>query len=296
MKISICVSGQTRSWNDHPSNNLQYFISVLEQMGHTVNVVGHTWDNCDTPTQDLVQFKNIELNNSSMIDDWIKQDWHNRVIIDNDLCDYFEYAPQNNNNDDTDFPPRDDMAYDRIPEYIRNDMLEWSRNEYAQHISGWKSFQLADSDSDIYLRWRWDLIFNTLNRFVDEDDYKNNINYWTDHLNDLFTYASNHMTADFYFCGSSVLLTDGEAIVDDQYFIFTNKAKQKIDNIDIFEAIDAYAVINDNSMTRTAEQHLWRFINIGLTELSGLNMLPPIARTTYSPHRGNRPQRKYAKE
>jgi hypothetical protein len=288
MKISICVSGQTRSWNDHPSNNLQYFISVLEQMGHTVNVVGHTWDNCDTPTQDLVQFKNIELNRSSIIDEWIKQDWYNRVIIDNDLCDYFEYKQI------TDFPQRIDMAYDRIPEYIRTDMLEWSRNEYAQHISGWKSFQLADNDSDIYLRWRWDLVFNTLSTDLDEEDYKNNIDYWTENLNDLFTYVTDHRSEDFYFCGSSLILTGGQAIVDDQYFIFTNKAKQKIDNINIFEAIDAYAAFKDYDMTRTAEQHLWKFINIGLTELSGLTMLPPMARTTYSPHRGKRPQRKYA--
>jgi hypothetical protein len=280
MKITICISGQTRSWGEYPSKNLGYFVSQLEQLGHTVDVVGHTWsyrnEPFQYPSQDIVQFKKLVVDDQVVIEDWVKQDWTKRIVIDNEMRRFFDYS-MDDQEESTKKLEYNNLSTDQI-----NDMLIYTRSQIGQHISGWKSFQLADNDSDIYLRWRWDLIFSTVNAHVDEEDYKNNIDYWIEYLNDLFTYATKIDTG-FHFCGEQIHLeSSSSVIVDDQYFIFTNKAKQKIDNIDIFNAIDTYARDNEYDCERGGYHFLWTYINIHMTREIGTSLFPNIARATYN--------------
>ena len=55
MKIAFCISGETREHNKFygPDSMITY----LMELGHTVDVFGHTWDHSEVPNSSLYNFK-----------------------------------------------------------------------------------------------------------------------------------------------------------------------------------------------------------------------------------------------
>jgi hypothetical protein len=278
MKITICISGETRDWNNYPSKNLGYFITRLTELGHQVKVVGHTWSHCEQPLQHHVTFDKLVIDDQVMIEEWVKEDWIHRLSISEEVAERFNY------DDD------DDFEYDNLSNDDQYELAYWCRHAYGQHISGYKSFQLADNDADLYIRWRWDLIFNKLQIDVIEDEYKDNIDYWMQYLNDLFEQcamleSSSSDGTDVHFGGSTIVHGLNNICVDDTFFAFTSRAKERIDLLDIFDAIHEYSNIKNPALNREVYHTLWLYIMTEYPELEGACSLPACVRATYRPAR-----------
>jgi len=125
MKIALCISGETREYNKY--HGPDHFITLLLELGHTVDVFAHTWEHCEHPVTGLYQFKKLVIDNQQeLIGIWSASD------------------PQNLSwSDMLDSPP--------YP-------LKVTCEKIGQHVSGIKSLQLPETtDYDVFFRWRWDL-------------------------------------------------------------------------------------------------------------------------------------------
>jgi len=287
MKIAICISGQTRDWHDYPSKNLAYFISTLEAAGHEVDVVGHTWSHCIPPSEEHVKFKKLIIEDQVIIDDWVKKDWINRITLNDELCDLFNYDPSDQYGFDMTTLEYDNLSDDHI-----NKILQNCRAGYGQHVSGWKSFQLADDGYDIYLRWRWDLVFTKDNSNTSNDEYNLVIDYWAPYLIDIITSFhsvsfSSAGNLNILFGNNTIIYHAYKACVDDIFFGFSSLAKEKINAVDIFDAIDLcfHPMIGDNikclEMNRALYHTFWTWCMTDLIKMEGVCKLPGCVSMTY---------------
>lgn len=136
MKIAFCISGETREHNKFygPDNMITY----LMELGHTVDVFGHTWDHSEVPDSSLYNFKLLQIDNQhKIISDWTNVDLINRA--------WFADSKQ--------------VVTEPGNEIIQS--LNITNAKIGQHVSGWKCLQMPDTDQyDIFFRWRWDLQLN----------------------------------------------------------------------------------------------------------------------------------------
>jgi hypothetical protein len=285
MKIAICISGQTRDWDDEPSKNLAYYISCLEKYGHEVDVVGHTWSHCTPPSEEHVKFKKLIIEDQVIIDNWVLTDWTNRLTFNKELCELFNYDPTDHDEYDL-----KNIEYDRLSNDTINKVLQYCRAGYGQHVSGWKSFQLADNGYDMYIRWRWDLIFTNL---VDtKSDIKDIIDFYVPYINEVIksfhslTFSSTD-NLHVLFGGNSIIHTKDRSCVDDLFFAFTSTAKQKIDGIDIFDAIDKCfdPTMHHTPLNKALYHTLWTWCMTDLIEMEGVCRLPACVSMTHSESR-----------
>jgi hypothetical protein len=285
MKIAICISGQTRDWHDYPSKNLAYFISTLEAAGHEVDVFGHTWSHCIPPSEEHVKFKKLIIDDQVIIDDWVKQDWANRLTLNDTLCDLFNYDTYDQGAFDMTTLEYDNLSDDHI-----NKILQYCRAGYGQHVSGWKSFQLADDGYDMYLRWRWDLVFTKDNSIASSDQYRYLIDYWAPYLQDIITsfHSVSYSSTDninILFGGNTIIHNAYSACVDDIFFGFSLLAKQKINAIDIFDAIDTCfdPIHNDGFpyINKALYHTFWTWCMTDLIEMEGVCKLPGCVSMTH---------------
>jgi hypothetical protein len=129
MKIAFCISGETREHNKFygPDSMITY----LMELGHTVDVFGHTWDHCEAPKSSLYNFKLLQIDNQhKLISDWTNVDLINRA--------WFAESTEVSNG------------------VIQS--LDITNAKIGQHVSGWKCLQMPHTDQyDVFYRWRWDL-------------------------------------------------------------------------------------------------------------------------------------------
>ena len=133
MKIAFCISGETREHNKFygPDSMITY----LMELGHTVDVFGHTWDHSEVPNSSLYNFKLLQIDNQhKIISDWKNVDLINRA--------WFADSTQ--------------IVKESGKEMIQS--LDITNAKIGQHVSGWKCLQMPDTDQyDVFYRWRWDL-------------------------------------------------------------------------------------------------------------------------------------------
>lgn len=138
MKIAIAMSGETRSYNEFRGPDA--LIHKLEDMGHTVDIYGHTWKHCEIP-DDADSFKNFIYEDQQVLDDWIKEDFMLRAWSNenwNPSCKLSEMSA-------------DDWV---------NKILAESRKKFGQHFGGLRCIHsVPTNEYDAIIRWRWDITF-----------------------------------------------------------------------------------------------------------------------------------------
>lgn len=137
MKIAFCISGETREHNKFYGPNIM--ITYLMELGHTVDVFGHTWEHCEVPNSSLYNFKQLQIDDQhKLIGDWVNEDPGNRAW---------------------------QVDSERIKQADGKTViqsLDVTNAKIGQHVSGWKCLQMPDTDQyDVFYRWRWDLTINS---------------------------------------------------------------------------------------------------------------------------------------
>jgi hypothetical protein len=130
MKIALCIAGETRDYNTFFGPDT--IITHLMENGHTVDIFGHTWNHCEKPVEDIFKFKRLLIEDQlKVIEDWV-----------NGYPEKRQFAYWDHENDG--YGPLED--------------IEVTRAKIGQHVSGWKSLQMPETNEyDLFLRWRWDL-------------------------------------------------------------------------------------------------------------------------------------------
>lgn len=290
MKIAICLSGETRDWDDYSSKNLAHFISNLEANGHEVDCFGHTWSHCKPPSQKSVKLKKSIIENQKVIEDWVMGDWEKRLTFNNEICEDMEYNPMDHHGYD-----HSKIQYKNVSDEMVEKILDYCCRGYGQHISGWKSFQLADEGYDLYVRWRWDLIFCKDDESNHMSDYKKVIDFWQPFIEVAFKALSTTSFSDAQdigvaFTGNAIVKKANHACIDDLFMIFTPKVKSIIDTIDIYDAIDLRFLDtgNDNMEYNKALYHdLWTWTLTELIGVEGVCNLPACINPSFREDRFN---------
>jgi len=279
MKIAICIGGETRDWHEYPSKNLEYFIMQLESHGHEIEVYGHTWSHCVPPADDRVKFNNIIVEDQVIIDDWVKEDWIHRLTLTEELSDLLDYNPLDHHGFFY-----ETAGLDVLSDEIITSILNSCRAGYGQHISGWKSFQMAPNDCDMYIRWRWDTVFTPLGEDSDRDHYPDEIDFYTpliSHVLSKFDQVTYSSVSDLHvvFNGNSHIYDTYLACIEDMFFGFDVIAKAKIDSIDIFDALDI-RFGEDYSHHKAIAHTLWTWLMINNLGMQGACLLPGCVQPT----------------
>ena len=280
MRLAICISGETRSWGEYPSKNLAYFISTLEKAGHEVDVFGHTWDHCEQPSQEHVKFKKLVVTDQDVIDEWVKEDWINRISLSHELCESYGYDQYNHE--------AFDMAkikYENLSDDARTEILNSSRVGYAQFISAWTSFNLPDDTYDMCLRWRWDLIFSNIDSTSQMDDYKQIIDQYGFLYTEILVTASRTQNSssddlDVFFNGNTMINGQDDSVVDDTNFAFSRRARRaighEVDNI--YLILDEYINSLDNPwLYKWLDHKTWTWLMTNRIGMVGCCRLPVVA-------------------
>lgn len=132
-RVAICVSGEVRTYQKSGRAYLVDFIERLERMGIEVDVFAHTWEHCDNIPYDDAIFKKLSVTDCNDIGDWIRSDITARILTHPDI----EHTTPND----------------------INSLIEISNYGYAQVFGMYYALQLAAPGYDLYIRWRWDLMY-----------------------------------------------------------------------------------------------------------------------------------------
>lgn len=144
LKIAICVSGETRMFRDPEiapetfEKDLYAFKKILNDLGHEVDLYGHTWKHCNTTHINGNDFKRIKVQDQAVIDHWIKKN----IFLRSPLILEQTLNPMH----------ADDDGF--IEEHVKN-----GRRTYGQIWSAFEAFDLVtdEDEYDVVVRWRWDL-------------------------------------------------------------------------------------------------------------------------------------------
>ena len=152
LKIAFCISGETREYNSFFAPDTM--ITHLMEMGHTVDIFGHTWAHCEKPQTDIFNFKRLHIDDQEkVIGDWVSGNAELRSWSEHDS---------------------------NVLQH-----LDVTRAKIGQHVSGIKCLQFPETDDyDVFYRWRWDLgILPEKLEFRESSEYDqmiNEFNKWTD--------------------------------------------------------------------------------------------------------------------
>jgi hypothetical protein len=142
MKIALCLSGETRMFNDFdnsPSEGPQHFYKMLKNFYPDIDVYGHTWSHCDIPVTTAFEFKQLLIEDQKIIDDWVSEDFVNRAFSNR-----MQWNKQH-------------VLRDQTPDSFVAESLRRSRYAYGQLFSAYHCFALVNQEYDIVIRYRWDL-------------------------------------------------------------------------------------------------------------------------------------------
>lgn len=142
MKIAVCLSGETRMFNQilEVRRSPADFIDELKKFFPQVDVYGHTWTHCEEPVTDRFQFSALMIEDQSSIDDWVKEDFVNRTYSNRMLWNQ-----------------QTKLSAMSPEEYVEKN-LDRSRKAYGQVFSGFRCFEMVPVNQyDVVIRYRWDL-------------------------------------------------------------------------------------------------------------------------------------------
>lgn len=203
-KIAILVCGEIRTWNDGAADSLFNLIKSIESeyisSEGKIDIFGHTWSHCDTTNIKFSdKFKHIQIDDQSMIDEWVLEDMLLRGAWSP------EYTNKFTNDDDN----------------IKK-LLTTSRWAYAQIFGFCLGLKHVVDDYDFLIKVRWDLTFNqtkeTLNELFD------NLTAFRKHSAIFLSYPTQITYLD-----NSIGLQDLAVIrVQDNYFVLNRQSLKSI--------------------------------------------------------------------
>jgi hypothetical protein len=227
LKIAILVSGEIRNWNEGPADHLINFKNILEKyyVKTTIDIYGHTWSHCDVKNIKYKElFTRIEVNDVSMITDWMSKDILLRGVM----------SPGKKYTKDTTF-----------------EILEKSSIQHYAQIVGFVSGLRDFSDQyDYVIRTRWDLEYLITRERLDEmfmslEEYAKT---------DVILLA--HKTSIRYL--ESAYLRDILNIgIQDNFFILTHVAYMAIVRRNIFEVLDNILMKSHRGDDVPADHSFW---------------------------------------
>jgi hypothetical protein len=144
IRIAVMISGEIRNYNTVVSHrhHPKYFIDILKKKYNVVDVFGYTWAHCDDPI-DIIPFKKFNKVDQRVIKDWVNEDFMYRA------WSHEMWNPQNR---------MDQLGPEQFVENVLNETCA----SYGQHWAGFESFAMPDIDDyDIFIRFRWDLGFDS---------------------------------------------------------------------------------------------------------------------------------------
>lgn len=140
MKIALCLSGETRSFNSRSKHGPQEFYRKLKMTYPNIDVFGHTWLHCEEPKSDTFEFKQLLIEDQQIIDDWVSEDFINRAFSNR-----MGWNKQH-------------VLSNMTPAQFVAGSLQRSRYAYGQVFSAYHCFALVPASVyDIVIRYRWDL-------------------------------------------------------------------------------------------------------------------------------------------
>lgn len=201
MKIAVCISGETRNFNrvlgmsDH--RGPMDFVNELRKFFPTVDVYGHTWAHCELPKQDPVKFTKLQVDDQSMIDDWVSGDFLNRAYSNRDM-----WNPQN-------------KLSSLGPQKFVDIHLQRSRAAYGQVFSAFRCFELVPRGHyDVVIRYRWDL-----EHLGDTDHFEKTV---VDRIHWLSRRTAQDVAAGMSTCNTTVYTGNPLAITLEDTFFMVN--------------------------------------------------------------------------
>lgn len=142
MKIAVCFSGETRTFNEETTIQERWgiFESLLTQSGdHSVEYYGHTWEHCEPPVFSYIDDVKLTVTDQAEIDEWVADD----LIWRTTYKQAWRY--------DTDYQQMN--ASQRHDHY-----LAMSRCGYGQVVSTVKCLNSIDHGKfDLIIKTRWDV-------------------------------------------------------------------------------------------------------------------------------------------
>ena len=237
MKIALFMCGETRSFNVDGKFQLLKLKNVIESTGHTLDCYGLHWDDCDYPDQDVVKFKQIKTVSQQIIREWVERDIENRAIAN------IGYARER-------WEQLYDMDLNKIP---YDELVYSSYTSLGQVIGGWMALQMIPQEYDLYIRWRWDcsitvgnfthgeVIFDYVRQTYGCKDFEEVKNILIDprlrgfvlQLEEFHNENSEYVGA--LALGTSVVSkTAAMSTIDDVFFVFSKRIKDKIDALDMW--------------------------------------------------------------
>lgn len=259
MKIALFMSGETRCFNSGSKYDLLKLKNAIEEHGHTLDCYGIHWDDCEYPDQDVVQFKEIKTVSQQIIREWVEKDIENRAISN------IGYARER-------WEELYDMDIDKIP---YDELVYSSYTSLGQVIGGWIAMQMIPPEYDLYIRWRWDCsvtvgnfthgerIFDYVLQTYGCEGYEEVKNILIDprlqgfvlQLEEFLSENSENVGA--LALGTSIVSrTAEESTIDDVFFVLSNRIKNKIDALDIWDFFGKFLAKYDFQW-RPDSHNLW---------------------------------------
>jgi hypothetical protein len=220
MKIALCISGETREYN-------QFFgpdtiVTYLRSRGYQVDVYGHTWEHCENPRRSSVfDFKKLQIDNQDvLIRDWVNVDPSARLWGHN--LDDFEAS-----------------------------LLE-TRKRIGQHVGGLISLQMPPVDTyDLVVRWRWDLQVSRW--FIDRPEV---MDYLVGSQFD-FCNGRNTHNHNMAMTSNNSWINKDFTSIEDVFFILTKLAHEKLKTL---HPLNIIADVWEHDNDQTAFHILWNNI------------------------------------
>jgi hypothetical protein len=172
MKMALCISGETRTWNLFDNQETiegqlghalghDWMVKHWRALGWDIDVYGHTWDYCEYPEEtDNIQFKKLTISNKDTeIGDWIRQDVLSRAVLHaKDFKDY--------------------------PSPTTEFLIEESKAAWGQIFSNCLCMEQIDDfdEYDLVVRSRWDLCI----------EYPNSMEPVISHYDDMTFFIKNY--------------------------------------------------------------------------------------------------------
>lgn len=142
-KVAICFGGESKNFNQLAYYDIKKLTDILSLRGFEFDYYGHTWDHCELPDTNLLNFKGFKQESQKIIDNWVMEEFVTRAFFDRKY-----WKPISDPTELVDFH------------------LKFSRDRYGQLVSSYASLCMPNPDNyDLIIRARWDCKFDIQNDY-----------------------------------------------------------------------------------------------------------------------------------
>lgn len=226
IKIAVCISGETRTWNtltDPEKRSHAYQLEMFLQrmkdiLKCDIDVYGHTWDHCDIPQEtNFFKHDNLTISNQDFIlGNWLREDIFNRLIVyDMNI---------------TEIPTEHKSFLGKDPHAFLESFVHSGKKAWGQYFSHQLCVESIPNimEYDYIIRWRWDLALelpSDVPRIPGKPAWDENmdvlIEYAIQQIGVFMTPDSDVHPVPSVLCGcNSFTLSDGYSQLEDVFFVF----------------------------------------------------------------------------